>query len=181
MSRKLDDLTPECQTKFAIFSAKMAEAGLPFMVTCTGRDLVEQLALWSQGRMNLSVTNNLRVLAGLYQLSAEENIRKVTWTFYSRHIILKDIVKADKAIQILKSFGADVPDDLIEKLSNRKSSNAVDIAIMKDGKPTWNLKVSVNDNDIPDYKEAGMLAKKAGFEWGGDWDKPDYPHLQLKI
>jgi peptidoglycan L-alanyl-D-glutamate endopeptidase CwlK len=59
---------------------------------------------------------------------------------------------------------------------------AFDIAIKKDGKPTWDLKVNVNKNDIPDYAEAGAIGERCGLEWGGSWTtkKKDYPHFQLR-
>lgn len=59
---------------------------------------------------------------------------------------------------------------------------AFDIAIKKDGKPTWDLKVNVNKNEIPDYAEAGAIGERCGLEWGGSWTskKKDYPHFQLR-
>ena len=57
---------------------------------------------------------------------------------------------------------------------------AFDIAIKKDGSPVWDVKVNVNDNEIPDYEEAGRIGKSAGLVWGGDWKTPDMPHFQLQ-
>ena len=68
----------------------------------------------------------------------------------------------------------------------RKSKHIVckafDIAIKKDGKPTWDLKVNVNKNDIPDYAEAGAIGERCDLEWGGSWTakKKDFPHFQLR-
>lgn len=38
-------------------------------------------------------------------------------------------------------------------------------------KPKW--------NDIEAFKRVGAIAKSLGFEWGGDWKKPDMPHIQF--
>ena len=126
MSRKVDDLTPEMREKALLFAGKMAEAGIPFMFTCTYRSQEEQNALYAQGRTTPG--------------------RKVTWVKVSRHT----------------------------------GRTAFDIAILKDGKPTWDAKVSVNMNDIPDYVEAGQIGESIGLKWGGRWLKnTDWPHFEL--
>ena len=49
---------------------------------------------------------------------------------------------------------------------------AFDIAIMKNGKISW---------DGADYVIAGKIAEEVGLEWGGNWMKnPDRPHFQIK-
>ena len=64
-------------------------------------------------------------------------------------------------------------------LTRHTAGDAFDIAIVKDKKPTWDLKVSVNKNEIPDYFEAGKIGESIGLVWGGRWEKhPDYPHFQ---
>lgn len=62
------------------------------------------------------------------------------------------------------------------KHSKHTDKRAFDIAIMKDNKPTWDLKVSTNKNDIPDYREAASLGRQAGLKAGADFG--DYPHFQ---
>lgn len=64
------------------------------------------------------------------------------------------------------------------KISRHTGRTAFDIAILRDGKPVWDVKVSVNDNDMPDYLEAGQIGEACGLEWGGRWNPPDYPHFQ---
>lgn len=64
--------------------------------------------------------------------------------------------------------------------SRHTERDAFDIAILKDGKPTWDVKVNINVNDAPDYAEAGQIGESLGLEWGGRWRSPDYPHFQLK-
>jgi peptidoglycan L-alanyl-D-glutamate endopeptidase CwlK len=128
MSRKIEDLTPEMQTKFKEFAALMAQEGIPFMLTCTYRSQEEQDALYEQGRTKPG--------------------KVVTWTHTSRHT----------------------------------QRDAFDIAILKDGKPTWDVKVSVDGDDIPDYQEVGAIGKLVGLNWGGSWAKnKDYPHFQNEV
>lgn len=56
---------------------------------------------------------------------------------------------------------------------------AVDFAVIKDWRPTWDLRADVNANNLPDYTEVGIIAEEMGFEWGGRWTHfKDYPHLQ---
>lgn len=55
---------------------------------------------------------------------------------------------------------------------------AFDIAILSDGKPTWNVKVDVNKDGISDYVNAGHIGKSCGLFWGGDFG--DLPHFEWR-
>jgi hypothetical protein len=33
----------------------------------------------------------------------------------------------------------------------------------------------------PFWKDLGVIAKKCGCEWGGDWNPPDRAHVQMKL
>ena len=125
-SRLIKDMTQDLQAFFMVFSAKMAEAQIPFVLTCTYRSQAEQDALYAQGR------------------TAPGKV--VTWTKNSMHT----------------------------------AGKAFDIAIVRNDKVSWDIKVDVNDNLIPDYKEAGLIGEKCGLEWGGRFGSPDMPHFQLK-
>jgi hypothetical protein len=57
---------------------------------------------------------------------------------------------------------------------------AVDYFVLKDGQYCDDLKVDINKNDIPDWREFGRIAGECGLEWGGVWQRPDYPHVQWK-
>ena len=62
-------------------------------------------------------------------------------------------------------------------------SMAFDFAIGSSGKVFWDLKVDVNDNDIPDYREFAEIckSKNPNIEWGGDFrTTKDCPHIQWK-
>ncbi len=65
MSRKIEDLLPPVQDKCREFAGKMAEAGIPWMLTCTYRSQSDQDALYAIGR----------TVPG----------RKVTWRKISNH------------------------------------------------------------------------------------------------
>jgi len=49
---------------------------------------------------------------------------------------------------------------------------AFDIAIIRDGRITW---------DVKEYLKAGEIGTKAGLQWGGSWVRTkDYPHFEMK-
>lgn len=56
--------------------------------------------------------------------------------------------------------------------SKHLTGKAFDIAVMKDGKVTW---------DFDDYKPYGAIGEKVGLIWGGSWKRlKDGPHFELK-
>lgn len=69
--------------------------------------------------------------------------------------------------------------------SRHTKRDAFDIAILFAGKPTWDIKVDVDDDHIPDYLEAGKIGESIGLVWGGRFKnskgqlRPDYSHFQL--
>lgn len=164
MSRDIRKGTSRLQAMYHRFEAEMTKAGLPFwrpgmeagfIITSVDRYITEQMALYAQGRLAVDDVNRYRSAAGLaYRIGAREN-RTVTWTLESKHIINP------------------------AKQESAGGSRAFDIAIIKDGKAIWDTKVSVNDNSIPDYEEAGRIWVRVGGIWGGDWKRPDYPHMEI--
>jgi peptidoglycan L-alanyl-D-glutamate endopeptidase CwlK len=56
---------------------------------------------------------------------------------------------------------------------------AIDFALRtSQGDVVWDLER--DGNGRADWMEVVKLAKRLGFEWGGDWVQfPDYPHLQM--
>lgn len=62
--------------------------------------------------------------------------------------------------------------------SKHIEGKAFDIAILKNEKPVWDLKVDVNDDEIPDYQEAAEIGRNIGLRAGADFK--DYPHFELK-
>lgn len=65
-SRKIEDLVRAMQEKAREFAGKMAEAGVPFIFTCTRRTTAEQMELYARGRTTPGP--------------------KVTWTLRSKHV-----------------------------------------------------------------------------------------------
>ncbi len=164
-SRKIDDLIPPLQIIFYKFKADMDEAGHKFLVTCTLRHEVEQIALWLQGRDTLEVVNEARRNAQLPDITEKENTRRVTWTKYSKHFG----VKADS------SLGKLCPDWV-------GKSMAFDIAMeTAEGVPHWQIKVDVDEDGIPDYVEAAKIGESVGLISGRSFPNPDYPHLEYKV
>jgi hypothetical protein len=154
-SRKIEDLTSKMQSLYLQFKTQMDAVKIPFIVTCTSRTTKEQYALYAQGRHSLQEVNYLRNISGMSLINEEENKRKVTWTLNSKHLI-----------------------DLDDNSQNNDKSRAFDIVIIKDRRAIWDIKVNVNANDIPDYKEAGMIGQSIGLKWGGTFSSPDYPHFE---
>ena len=141
-----------------LFVKKCAIAGHKVVITCTDRTYQEQTAYFAQGREKLEVVNALRKIVGLWPISEEENLRKITWTMNSEHVINTEDARKDNDL-----------------------SRAIDFAILdKDGKVTWDVKADVSGDGISDYRECAMIGESIGF-WGGyRFKTADWPHLQLK-
>ena len=150
MSNDPKDLTTKIYAQWQEWDARMTAKGIPHKITRVACRIDEQMALYVKGRLPLKDVNRFMVAAGLPVIGqADDNV--VTWTLASKHIINPPL--------IICSF-------------------AFDFAILKNGTPTWDIKVDVNQNDIPDYQEAGQIGKDCGLTWGGDFPTPDYCHLQ---
>jgi peptidoglycan L-alanyl-D-glutamate endopeptidase CwlK len=148
-SRKIEDLSETMQDLYRQFERGMDEAGIDYVVTCTARSDEEQAALFAQGRKPLAEVNALRAVVGYPPIDPYENLRKVTWTLESKHIVKE-------------------PED---------RARAFDIVILKPGrKAEWSIKADVNGNEIPDYEEAGKIGKSVGLKWGGEYG--DYVHFE---
>lgn len=154
-SRDIKDCTPSLQAKIKKFTIAMFGAGIPFMITCTARTVIEQVALHAQGREDLFTVNALRYTAGLPPITEAQNKHKVTWTLHSKHLV-----------------------DLDDGNPANDKSRAFDIAIVRDGKPVWDVKVDTNADHIPDYTQAGQIGESVGLRWGGRFKCPDMPHFE---
>ena len=155
-------MCPELLEKHNLFKQKMDAAGIHFMLTSVARTIQEQTALYAQGRNPLVTVNKLRSIAGLPPIKDSDN-NKVTWTLMSKHII-----------------------DLDDGITENNWSRAFDIAIIgADNKPTWNLKVDVNRDNMADYIQAGPIGESVGLKWGGRFKNakgeanPDFPHYEV--
>ena len=149
-----DQMTPELQSRFMAFEARMNEEGNLFMLREVLRTPEIQRAYHAQGRQPLALVNALRKAAGLSPIGDKENSYCVTWTLVSRHFA-----------------GAD------------GLARAFDIVLLKNGQPTWDTKWDSNDGDlVPEYIEAARIGQMVGLDAGGLWVRnPDYPHFQLRV
>lgn len=155
-SRDINKLVPELKEKFWKFKEKAEAKGILFIVTCISRSILEQMALYVQGRLPVKDVNRFREVAGLPAITTKQN-KKVTWTLSSKHVT--------------NMFDKDLNNDL---------SRAFDIVLIKDKKAVWNIKADINKNNIPDYEELGRIGEKLGLTWGGRWNPPDFAHFQIK-
>lgn len=55
---------------------------------------------------------------------------------------------------------------------------AVDIVLMVNGKPVWDIKTDYDKDGRSDWMEVVDIFKRYGWEWGGDWKFFDAPHFQ---
>lgn len=149
-------LVPQLREIYYKFYNKVQETGLNIALTCTARELKDQVALYAQGRQPLAEVNELRRIAKLPAITETENKRRVTWTLRSKHIINLD--------------DADPTNDL---------SKAFDIVILKNGKAVWDVKADTNGDNKADYIQLGAIGKSLGLVWGGDFSSPDYVHYQI--
>lgn len=134
--------------KLIMFQNRCKEAGHIIRYSSIDRNLAEQMALYAQGRMELTEVNLYRLLARMSILKSSAENRIVTWTVESDHIT--DI--------------------------NRPRSRAADYFIVYEGKAIWDKHFDLNVNDIPDYIECGLIAKGMGLGWGGTRSKGgDFP------
>lgn len=156
MSRDLNLLHPKLKTLVPLFIKGCKDKGIDVIITCTGRDFVTQVALYAQGRQPLNETNRLRRIAGIDPITEIANKKRVTWTLASRHII-----------------------NLDDSETSNDTATAFDYAVVKNGKAIWDVKASLNGDDVPDYLECANVAKELGLEAGAFWKKADYPHVQL--
>lgn len=156
MPKDLSRMHPDLYKLYVIFKKKAMLSKLSFIVTCVERTIVEQMALFVQGRLNLKNVNRFRSIAGLPLITKETENKVVTWTLNSKHVT-----------------------NMFDKDLNNDYSRAFDIALLKHDRPHWDIKVSVNDNEIPDYQEIGAIGESCGLVWGGRFKSPDYVHFEL--
>lgn len=64
--------------------------------------------------------------------------------------------------------------------SRHTSRKAWDIVILNDKTPTWNIKVDVDKDMIPDYEEAAKIGRKMGLVVGMDFKTVDACHFEYK-
>ena len=129
---------------------------LKVIITSVDRDYKEQFAYFCQGRESLEITNNARRIVGLVPITEEQNMKKVTWTMNSKHVI-----------------------NLDDERKDNDWSEAFDFAIVKNEKAIWNVKADINNDDIPDYEQCALLGESLGLKSGMRFKNIDLVHLEL--
>lgn len=161
---------PPLRKLYAELNLSAKRKGILIQLTCTSRDFAEQLALYAQGREPLMITNMKRQVAGLPNISEEQNRRKVTWTLDSKHIV---------------KFNPHTDIRTNPTMIGRELSEAFDIVIINNRAAVWDIKADVNDNEIPDYEELAAIGKSLGLVPGAYFKdskgnpNPDYCHYEI--
>jgi len=150
VSRSLEDLYKPLKNVVVEALGVAKQKNLKVLIICTKRSQEEQTALWCQGRESLEEVNKLRRECGLYELKEGEN-KIVTWNKVSYH-------------------------------STSPKAMAFDFCIGSKEHIFWDVKVDTNEDKISDYKEFADICKSLDInvEWGGDWKRKDYGHIQWK-
>lgn len=63
-------------------------------------------------------------------------------------------------------------------LSYHNYGLALDIAFIRNGKLSYDMKADLDGDGKSDWSEVVQIFKQHGWEWGGDWTFKDYPHFQ---
>jgi hypothetical protein len=85
---------------------------------------------------------------------AKENVKKKTGIEKSWH---RPDVQGQAGDQLVQLYAADIVDE------------------------RWGWEGPARDLNHPFWSDLGAYAKAAGLEWGGEWDKRDVAHVQMKI
>lgn len=150
MSTALADLLPDTQKRAANALADLKTRAMPYVVTSTLRTTAEQVALYAQGREELSAVNAKRQAAGLPDIGPSENAYTVTRC---------------NGISLANGGTGRSPHQL---------GTAIDVVPMDGGGPSW---PPAHD---PRWAQIAQSFKAQGFGWGGKWaDFPDLPHYQV--
>lgn len=152
MSRDIAKLKPELQTIFLKHQKMCLDIGVYIFLVYTLRTKSEQIALYAQGREILAKVNQLRAIAGMDPITAEQNKGIVTKVLTSRH------------------FGTP-PDGLAE---------AYDVAIKNPDGSVFDPKLDSNHNNLNDWDEVARIGKELGLECGRFWKWKDSGHFELK-
>lgn len=91
LQKSIELLDPEFKKLVIVFLKALDDANIPYIINETKREKAVQSAYHAQGREPLVTVNRLRKMAGLWEISEEENKKKITWTLESKHLVGKAI------------------------------------------------------------------------------------------
>jgi peptidoglycan L-alanyl-D-glutamate endopeptidase CwlK len=96
-------------------------------------------------------------------------------------------LRTDKEQEALFAQGRTTPGKIVTWARGGESYHnyglAFDIALIIDGKTaSWDTIKDFDGDRVADWMEVVAIAKKYGWEWGGDWPrkKRDMPHFQKR-
>jgi len=164
MLRQITDLVGPAQGAYHAAKKECQESGLVIVETCIKRSPLEHIALYAQGRRPYNEVCRLRTSAGLWLIDAFTANRKVSWTFQSKHIAEYCFPKNHKYYGKVLAV-----DFCIKHHADRRP------------RQNWNIKLTVNDDEVHDYNKAGEIFEKYGFIWGGKLEIPDRLHIEWSV
>ena len=104
--------------------------------------------------------------------------------------LLAEAALSDIALDVVQAFrsaaqqdayyaqGRTAPGPIVTGLKGGQSMHewglAFDVAVDKDGKPTWPA-------NIPLWTQIGVMGEALGLVWGGRFPHPDYDHFELHL
>lgn len=94
---------------------------------------------------------------------------------------LRTFAEQDKLYQQGRTTPGQIVTNARKGLSYHNYGMAIDIVLIKDGKPLWDTKVDFDKDGKSDWLEIVQIFKEHGWEWGGDWGFKDYPHFQKTL
>jgi len=65
-----------------------------------------------------------------------------------------------------------------KQVSDHSLRKAVDYYEEIAGKASYDIKVDIDDDQIPDWMEFGKIAEECGLRWGGRFKTKDYAHVE---
>lgn len=160
MSRDIKRATPFLQWFWPTLEMQVKDKlGLSIFLIDVDRDWKVQRAFYAQGRDDLKTVNYLRSAANLPSINAMQNKKKITWTLNSKHIV-----------------------NLEDDIAYNDYARAIDIGLKaEDGRYVGDAQADLNDDNIPDYTQIGLLGEQIGgtrIRWGGRFKGKDMPHFE---
>ena len=86
IQKKVNLLDPAIRGRVVNFLAKLDDLRIKYVVVETKRSLEVQEAYYAQGRKSIEEVNDLRRVAGLWEITKKDNEKTVTNTLKSKHL-----------------------------------------------------------------------------------------------
>lgn len=157
MIGEIKSLHPAFKMRVDQILLEMRSKGWDAVIGSGMRTMQQQTALFAQGRETLDKVNNLRRQAGLPQISATENtVVTHARPGTSKHNLTTSLFFSSRSMfEVINGYAVDI----VSRVHGWHPPN----------KRFW--------------EDLGVLARKYGCEWGGDWkgNLYDPAHVQMKL